>query len=214
MACGFLCSGVQPCGEKVMGRSKEKQSISKHFNMDQATQVIMMNERERERESVSCYWILLISDRLRWRQIYLQDWDFLLNQVWLFLDDWDDLVDGLGDWDWDVLDDWNNVWLGNPNWYWYWVWFGYWDWFWNVNDVRLWDLMKGEREGQVWEGETMRHEPIEKERWQESHQQVTKRGERREEVWEKLAVIKRSKKDREGREGERKERWGEWLRQI
>ena len=79
------------------------------------------------RESVSGYRVKLITEREREREANLQDWDFLLNQVWLLLDDWDDLVDGLGNWDWDVLDDWNNVWLGNPNWDWYGVWFGDWD---------------------------------------------------------------------------------------
>lgn len=44
---------------------------------------------------------------------YLQDGHFLLHNDWLLFDDWNDLVNGLWDWYWDVLVYWIEVRLWN-----------------------------------------------------------------------------------------------------
>lgn len=78
--------------------------------------------------------------------MYLQDGDLLLDQVWLLLDHRDDLMNGFGDRDRDVLDDRNNVRLGYPDWNRDWV--RLWDGnrFRDMNHVRLGNLLQ-ERQG-------------------------------------------------------------------
>lgn len=75
-----------------------------------------------------------------------QDGDLLLNQVWLLLNHGDDLVDGFGDWNWDVLDDRNNVRLGNPDRDRHWVRFRDGNRLRDVDDVRLRNLIFPPRE--------------------------------------------------------------------
>lgn len=51
--------------------------------------------------------------RLEVKTGYLQDGHFLLHDDRLLFDDWNNLVDGLRDWNWDVLVDWVEVRLWN-----------------------------------------------------------------------------------------------------
>jgi hypothetical protein len=57
--------------------------------------------------------------------VFHEDWDLLLDQVWLFFDDRDDLVYGFRYRNRDILNNGNVVWFGNPNWDWNRVRLGY-----------------------------------------------------------------------------------------